>query len=104
MLVDAPSASLVAEVGKHKRRRSERAVAVAERGVDAGIAECDDVGAAAPSKVGEHARMLVDAPAAGDVAEIREHESHESKRAVRLRFPKVRVGAAERDVRILRTG
>ena len=54
-------------------REGEGAVAVAERDVDAVVAEADDVGAAVAGEVGEEAGVLVDAPAPV-VAEVVENE------------------------------
>ena len=64
MLVDPPAAGLEAEVGEHELRRLERAVAVAERDLHAGVAEADDVGPAVAGDVGQEPRVLVDPPAA----------------------------------------
>src|SRR5690606_14967811 len=74
MPVDAPAPGDVAEILEHGHgREPEAAVAVAERHVDAGIAEPDDVRAAVAVDVGEEAGMPVDAPSLL-IAEIREHE------------------------------
>jgi len=49
MLVDAPASGFVAEVGDGRLRlEAERAVAVAQCHVDAGVAEADDVGPSRP--------------------------------------------------------
>src|SRR6266568_6145920 len=74
MLVDAPATRIEAEIVDHGHRREvEGPVAFADRDIDAGIAEADDVGAAVASHVGKKARMLVDAPATRIEAEIVDH-------------------------------
>src|SRR5262245_3789795 len=83
MLLDALSVRFVPEIGDDKAWRGECAVAVAERRVNAGIAKGHDVRASARPEIPEHARMLVDAPAAGVVPKIREHEPLASKRSSR---------------------
>ena len=75
MFVDLPAAGVEAEVVEHgDGLELEAAVAVAERDVDAGVAEADDVGAPVAGDVGEQAWVFVDAPAAGLVAEVVDDE------------------------------
>ena len=62
MRIDPPTAGIVAEVVDDDARRLERAVAVAECGPDAAVAEADDVVVPARGEPGETSRMLVDAP------------------------------------------
>ena len=66
MLVDAPAAGFEAEVGEHGTRR---AVNVPSPLLSATYTPAspkpDDVGTAVAGDVGDEARMLVDAPAAG---------------------------------------
>src|ERR1700745_1523397 len=89
MPVDAPTAGLLTEVRNHRRRlERERAVAVAQRDVHAGIAEGHNVGTPGPAQIGEQAWMLIDAPS-GVEAEIGDHETRGLKSAVAI---------AERDV------
>ena len=97
MLVDPPAAGLEAEVGEHEPRRLERAVAVAQRRPHAGVAEADDVGAAVAGDVGQEARVLVDAPAAGLEAEVGEHELRRLEGAVAVAQRRPHAGVAEAD-------
>jgi hypothetical protein len=60
MLVDAP-AFVVTEVAR-ARRPTETAVAVAERDVDAVVAETDDVSPAVAGQVGQEAQVPIDLP------------------------------------------
>src|SRR5215467_1459718 len=101
MLLDAPPVGLVPEVGDDKAWRSERAVAVAERRVNAGVAEGHDVRASACSEIAEEARMSFDAPPAGVVAQVGKHEPLASKVSSGLRDPQVGVRSAERDVPVM---
>src|SRR5439155_17236742 len=55
VLVDVPAARLFAEVGEDELGGAERAVAVAERYIDPGVAEADDVGPAVAPEVCEEA-------------------------------------------------
>jgi hypothetical protein len=71
--LDAPAAGVVAEVVDHPLDRPEAAVAVAERDVDAGAPEADDVGPPVAGDVGEEAGVALDAPATGVVAEVVDH-------------------------------
>src|SRR3981189_3563144 len=74
MTVDAP-ALVVTEVRHDRlRREGERAVAVAQCHVYAGVAEGHDIRKAVAAQVREHARMLVNAPAARLESEVCEHE------------------------------
>ena len=95
VLVDAP-ALIVSEVPDDEPRRLERAVAVAERDPDAGVAEADDVGLAVSGDVGDEAGMPVDAPALV-VSEVADDEPHapESSVAVVHRRPDAGVAKAE---------
>ena len=70
MLVDAPAAGFEPKSPSTTRGGLERAVAVAQRDIDACIAETDDVGATVAGDVGEKSRVLVDAPSAGFVSEV----------------------------------
>src|SRR5207249_4443528 len=64
VFVDAPAACFVAEgADDGNGLETERAVAVAQRDVHAGIAEADDVRASGSAQVGEETGMLVDPPA-----------------------------------------
>ena len=82
VLVDAPAAGVVAEVGDDQLRRVEGAVGVGARDLDAGVAEADDVGAAVAGDVGQEPRMLLDPPAAGVVAEVVDDELDGAEGAV----------------------
>ena len=97
MLVDAPAAGFGAEIGDDRPRLSWNVPSpLLERDVHAGVAEADDVGAAVAGDVGEEAWMLVDAPAAGLEAEIREHGLRlERERAVAVAQRDVHAGVAE---------
>ena len=70
MLVDTPSARVVAEVGEHHLWGLEGPIAVVERDPDAGVAEADDVRPAVARQIGQEARMALDTPPAGGVAEV----------------------------------
>src|SRR5262249_20620633 len=70
VLVDTPASGDVAEVVDDPLRRLEGAVAVVARDVDPGVTEADDVRAAVARHVDDEARVLVDTPASGDVAEV----------------------------------
>ena len=60
--IDPPASRLVPEVGDHDLRILKTAVAVAERGPHAAVAEADDVGKAASGQRREESWMFVDAP------------------------------------------
>ena len=64
---------------EHEFRRLESAVAVAQRGPDAVVAEPDDVGLAVSGEVSDEARVLIDAPALV-VPQVHEHEFHAARR------------------------
>jgi hypothetical protein len=70
------------------RSASEAAVGLGAGDPDAGFAEADDVGAFVAGGVGEEARVALDAPAAGAVAEDR-HFSRESHRGGRGSSPEL---------------
>ncbi len=98
VLVDAPAAGLVAEVVEDELGGREGAVAVAERDVDAGVAEADDVGAPVAGDVGQEAWVFVDLPAAGVEAEVVEHgDGLELEAAVAVAECDVDAGVAEAD-------
>ena len=89
---------LVAEVGQDEPRWLERPVAVRKGDVHAGIAETDDVRPPDTAQVGEEARMHVDAPAAGFVAEVAD-DGHrlEAERPVAVAVGDVDARVAEAD-------
>jgi hypothetical protein len=96
MAIHSPSL-VVAEVREDGSRRvGEGPVAVAERDEDAGIPEADDVLAASIAKVGEEARMPVDAPS-GIVAEIRDGELRLAESTVASGEGDIDAGIAEPD-------
>ena len=98
MLVDAPAAGSKPKSAITNRREAERAVAVAERDIDAGVAEADDVGAAVAGDVGEEARMLVDPPAAGSKPKsVMTGTGVKCERAVAVAERDVHAGVAEAD-------
>ena len=84
MPLDAPPAGVVAEVVDYARDRAEAAVRLGERHIHPGVAESDDVGAAIAGDVDDEARVLVDAPAAGVVAEVVDYARDRAEAAVRL--------------------
>src|SRR5262249_41108924 len=97
VLVDAPASGFEAEVRKHKLRRLERTVAVAQSDIDACIAEPNDVRAAVAGDVREKSRVLVDAPAAGFLTKVGKHESNGSKRTVAIAERNIDSRVAEPD-------
>ena len=82
MPVDPPPSSDVAEVGEDELWRLERAVAVAQRGPDPGVAEAYDVGPAVSGQIGKEPWVPVDPPPSSDVAEVLEDELWRLERAV----------------------
>src|ERR1039457_4233944 len=90
VLLHMPTSGFVTEVRDHGLwLEGESSVAVAERNVDAGVSEADDVRAAVAGQVGQEARVLLYTPCSGYVTEVRDHE---------LRVLKRSVAVAERDV------
>src|ERR1039457_5562921 len=90
VLLHMPTSGFVTEVRDHGLwLEGESSVAVAERNVDAGVSEADDVRAAVAGQVGQEARVLLYTPCSGYVTEVRDHE---------LRVLKSSVAVAERDV------
>src|SRR5437667_195175 len=74
VLIDTPTAGIEPEIVDHGHRcEIERTVAVAERDVNAVVAEADDVDAADAADVRKEARMAVDPPAARVETEVAEH-------------------------------
>src|SRR5207247_5751875 len=96
VLVDAP-AGVVAKVGDDKLHRLEGAVPVAERDVNAGVAEADDVEAAVARHVGKEARVPIDMPAAAFEPEVRKDEADRLECAVPVTERDVYAGAAGAD-------
>ncbi len=89
-------AGVQAEVGEHEGRRLERAVAVAERRPDAGVAEADDVGPAVAGEVGEEARMAARRASPGR-SRSRRATSLRAERAVAVVDSDPDAGVAEAD-------
>ena len=82
MPVDLPAAGFEPEVVDDQAHRAERAIAVPERDVHAGIPKANDVGPAVTGHVGEEARVPVDPPAAGFEPEVVDDETNRAERAV----------------------
>ena len=97
VFVGAPAAGLVAEVVEDELRGGEGAVAVAERDVDAGVAEADDVGAAVTGDVGQEARVPVDTPTTRLDAEIRQDDARLGERPVAVAQRRPDAAFAEAD-------
>ena len=84
MFLDPPAAGVIAEIGDHHLRGGEGSVRLRARHPDPGIAEADDVGPAVAGGVGHEARMFLDPPAAGVIAEIADHHLRGEECSVRL--------------------
>ena len=91
MLFDTPASGFEAEIGKDRNRgKFEGPVTAAERDIDPGVPEADDVRPAVAGQVGEQARVPIDQPSSGLQAEI----SHDRDG----RIAEAPVSLAERDI------